>query len=470
MNFFNDAGNTLLLIGSFVGWSALLVLISQLLFRFRPGLRNWPVLWIGLALLALVPLIPVSSLGEMPGIPSVLQEYSDSEHYLFIQASQIHQEIRQSDYLNYVFSILLGGLLLMSLYTCSALLAAMIKIRRITGQASPLDLHHYLSPVQTDYLISKNIHVRITDEKVSAFVSGLFNPVIILPRYCLDLTSQQLTLLVEHEIQHIKKGDCTTILLLRFYTALCCMNPFIRYLESRFIQAMELRCDRAVLKHYPNFGHEYAQTLLLCLKQNPIQKSPVPGIDGHSGSFKSYKQRIQQALSCELSPSWERKHKILLISLAVLLAFLPLNAKSRWLSLSTQWQNETAQLPLKHFRVSSGYSDVSQFRGNKPHQGVDLVAPRGSDVNSILSGQVLVADCETLHKNYGKVVLVEHSDGKQSVYAHLDSISVKKGQWISIGDKVGTLGNTGRTTGPHLHLEVLQQGARINPGLLMAVE
>ena len=83
------------------------------------------------------------------------------------------------------------------------------------------------------------------------------------------------------------------------------------------------------------------------------------------------------------------------------------------------------------------------------------------------SGRVLVADDATLHSNYGKVVLIEHEVQIQSLYAHLDSFSVESGQYIFAGEKLGTVGETGQASGPHLHFEVLKKGKRADPMLYL---
>jgi murein DD-endopeptidase MepM/ murein hydrolase activator NlpD len=65
--------------------------------------------------------------------------------------------------------------------------------------------------------------------------------------------------------------------------------------------------------------------------------------------------------------------------------------------------------------------------------------------------------------HYGKVVIVEHTNGWETRYAHLSSTKVSKGQKVEAGQQIGKLGSTGRSTGPHLHYELLSFGRKINP-------
>lgn len=99
------------------------------------------------------------------------------------------------------------------------------------------------------------------------------------------------------------------------------------------------------------------------------------------------------------------------------------------------------------------------------HSGVDFRAPVGTKIKAVLSGVVeAIGDTDKTCPNasYGKWVLVKHSNGLSSLYAHLDVISVNNGESLITGDKIGYSGNTGYSTGPHLHLTIFAtQGMKI---------
>jgi murein DD-endopeptidase MepM/ murein hydrolase activator NlpD len=99
-------------------------------------------------------------------------------------------------------------------------------------------------------------------------------------------------------------------------------------------------------------------------------------------------------------------------------------------------------------------------QGIHGHNGVDLAATLGTPVVAAATGKVIVAKMGGYNGGYGNMIIMIHDDGIQTVYAHLRSINVSAGQTISQGQQIGELGNTGRSTGPHLHFEV--RGAK-NP-------
>jgi murein DD-endopeptidase MepM/ murein hydrolase activator NlpD len=94
------------------------------------------------------------------------------------------------------------------------------------------------------------------------------------------------------------------------------------------------------------------------------------------------------------------------------------------------------------------------------HAGVDFRGPVGSPVKSTAPGVVIKAGW---NGGYGKLVEVRHENGVTSRYAHLSIILVRAGQKVEAGDILGKLGNTGRSTGPHLHYETRVSGRAIDP-------
>ncbi|MFQ5345585.1 MAG: M23 family metallopeptidase [Mariprofundus sp.] len=99
-----------------------------------------------------------------------------------------------------------------------------------------------------------------------------------------------------------------------------------------------------------------------------------------------------------------------------------------------------------------------------PHSGIDIAAPAGTTIKTPLAGRVLLAADMYLN---GKTVAIGHGNGLVSVYSHMQSIAVAKGDWLETRQKIGEVGATGRATGPHLHWGVRFNNARVNPDSLL---
>jgi murein DD-endopeptidase MepM/ murein hydrolase activator NlpD len=104
-------------------------------------------------------------------------------------------------------------------------------------------------------------------------------------------------------------------------------------------------------------------------------------------------------------------------------------------------------MPVETYRFTSGFGS----RWGSLHAGDDFAAPVGTRVGSLSTGTVVFAGQQS---GYGNKVEIRHWDGTVSWYAHMSSIAVRVGQAVTPGEKVGEVGNTGHSTGPHLHLEV----------------
>ena len=118
--------------------------------------------------------------------------------------------------------------------------------------------------------------------------------------------------------------------------------------------------------------------------------------------------------------------------------------------------------PISGGRLSSGFG-----RRNRPtkgassyHKGIDWATPTGTAVNASCGGTVARAGWGS---GYGYVVYINHPDGRQTRYGHLSKVLVSPGQTVSQGQKIALSGNTGVSTGPHLHFEILINGTQVNP-------
>lgn len=144
-------------------------------------------------------------------------------------------------------------------------------------------------------------------------------------------------------------------------------------------------------------------------------------------------------------------------------------------NMQANWQKDLdrldlipTQLPLSgEFLLTSSFGVRADPMTHLPsmHEGIDFVAPVGTPVLATAPGQVLRAEYSGA---YGNMVEVSHQDGFVTRYAHLKTIFVKPGQFIRREETLGSLGNTGRSTGPHLHYEVLLRGQPMHPAKALA--
>jgi murein DD-endopeptidase MepM/ murein hydrolase activator NlpD len=111
--------------------------------------------------------------------------------------------------------------------------------------------------------------------------------------------------------------------------------------------------------------------------------------------------------------------------------------------------------------LAAPVGDTFGPRGNRFHAGIDLVAPRGAPVAAAAAGRVVFARFAA--GGWGNLVIVAHASGVKTMYAHLATVTVHRNELVAIGSRLGTVGATGRASGPHLHFEVRLRGAAVNP-------
>ncbi len=98
--------------------------------------------------------------------------------------------------------------------------------------------------------------------------------------------------------------------------------------------------------------------------------------------------------------------------------------------------------------------------GRKFHSGIDIGAARGTPVRAPAAGRVSLAGVQS---DYGLTVILDHGRGVKTLYGHLQKVSVSRGQKVQQGQLIGLTGNSGNSSGPHLHYEVIANGKPVNP-------
>lgn len=144
-----------------------------------------------------------------------------------------------------------------------------------------------------------------------------------------------------------------------------------------------------------------------------------------------------------------------------------------------EWKNTTvhfnAALPdsfridLRGFVMPTSNTKITDIFGYRPrrrreHQGLDIKVNRGDTIYAAFDGKVRITAYQ--RRGYGHYVVVRHGNGIETLYAHLSKKLVSANQNVKAGDPIGLGGNTGRSSGPHLHFETLLLGKAIDPALM----
>ncbi|WP_051585770.1 M23 family metallopeptidase [Caldanaerobius polysaccharolyticus] len=129
--------------------------------------------------------------------------------------------------------------------------------------------------------------------------------------------------------------------------------------------------------------------------------------------------------------------------------------------MSTFEQIEKMSAPVKGTITSRYGMRINPItKKSENHTGIDISATQGSDVYAAWSGTVKSVKEDA---NYGTYVVIDHGNGYSTLYAHLKAVSVKTGENVKRGDIIGKVGNSGESTAPHLHFEVLKGGNPVDP-------
>ncbi|MDR2053018.1 MAG: M23 family metallopeptidase [Treponema sp.] len=121
--------------------------------------------------------------------------------------------------------------------------------------------------------------------------------------------------------------------------------------------------------------------------------------------------------------------------------------------------------PLRGYITSRYGYRASPFGGARQfHTGIDIGAAMGTPVRAAMAGRVSTAGYNETSGNY---VVISHHSGYRTLYAHLSVVRVKAGAYVRTGDRIGDVGSTGQSTGPHLHFTVYKNGITVNPTAVM---
>ncbi|MBD8527595.1 M23/M56 family metallopeptidase [Pseudomarimonas arenosa] len=314
----------------------------------------------------------------------------------------------------------------------------------------------------------RGIALRCTAETCSPFSLPRDAGLIVLPSKLLArLNDRQCWLLLRHEAAHLRCHDGLKFALLGWLCTVAWFNPVLWWLSHRIRLASELRCDRLALGARKNMRRAYAEAYLETLRMSAARALPCPAAAFSPHDLGHHKMRISHILSSPGSARKSRRVVALTLALTGAVMLTAVHASSRAepaASADSSSPTTSLQGPIIEGKISSVFGVQRPKLSKTPHRGVDLVAPRGTPVRAAAAGTVRTAELPYQQApRYGNVVIIEHADGWQTLYAHLDRIEVSAGERIAAGQSIGSLGASGQATGPHVHVEVFHHGQRVDP-------
>ena len=270
---------------------------------------------------------------------------------------------------------------------------------------------------------------------------------------------------LEHEAIHVKYRHTYDLLYLQIYTMIFWFNPILKLFRKSLKSVHEFQVDDRVIKN----GTQPSVYLSLILADME-QKSMF-----HSLSYfnnLTIKKRIEMIEKSKSKKSSIARYSFLVIFVtAITLGFKEPEISTTEIAPKPEFKKifktePPSIFPIKEYNSSSITSLFGQ-KARHPrtkvlevHQGIDVEAPRLTPVLATSDGIVVKAKNEG---DWGNLIILDHGNGYQSFYAHLENFNVSNNKAVKKGDVIGYLGNTGLSSGYHLHYEVRKDNIPLNP-------
>ena len=375
------------------------------------------------------------------------------------------------------------------LYLCGVSVAMLrmmmgaIRVRSLVGAARLVAQEDWPGEAtrrEAGLLAAKGVEIRVMSRCVAPFAYGLLRPVIVLPRGALDsFTDCALRLIVRHEAAHLDQRDPARAILMGMIGALLWFDPFVRLIGARVQLAAELRCDARALADDPQNRRVMAKAYLDTLRMTAggLRNLPVTSLADRGPA--AHKQRLLHMLDGDGGARPSKGWRILAATTAVVcisaaggLQFaLASPQEAAGLSSGPSPKRAPAantapparfSTPVIDGKISSRFGETGGIR-RWPHRGTDFKAQVGTAVLATADGVVVAAtDRYVGGERYGTVVVLDHGGGWQSLYAHLSTMDVGVGDRVRVGKQIARSGQSGDTTGPHLHVEMLRNGKPVD--------
>lgn len=352
-----------------------------------------------------------------------------------------------------------------AIYFLLRLVVGRWRVRQIARQAHPLST-------------AETVGVYVSCAAEMPFVwSPLGRPTrsrIVLPDHYFGTFSEaELSQVIAHERAHVARRDDEWGLVMRAIVALFWFSPFSHLTFSRWAQACELQCDASILR---DASHQtraaYAQVLLRALQITANRVRQYPAATFSNDRLRNEKMRITNIMSGNAPLSKRRASKSALIAALTSISLVTGVGFANFASADPDETSGVTRAPSTFGSMVSGRMTApfgktfDPFRdgSTRIHKGVDIAAPIGTVIRAPADG--IIVDATDLYDGkpaYGKVVVLATANDTVTLFSHLDTYSVVAGQQVKKGAPIAAVGNTGKSTGPHVHIETTVDGERVDP-------
>ena len=284
----------------------------------------------------------------------------------------------------------------------------------------------------------------------------------------------ELANILQHEREHIRRLHTLDIIILEILCVFQWFNPFVWLYKHAVREVHEYEADRGVIITGEN-KVSYQQLILQQVFGNQFFQMVHHLID-HS----LIKKRITMLTKKETKKRTLLK-SMMMLPIAGLLVVVFSFTK---VTLSPEGNGQFIQfhapasvpdspfilpLPAKtEYIIAAPFGNMLDpfTKKVRHHSGIDISAPAGTTVYAVQAGKIKKS---AFDDGYGNTITIVHEDGYVTRYAHLDELLVREGQLVDQGTMIGTVGNTGKSTGPHLHFEIQKDGKYLDPLNLISV-
>ncbi|OEK06642.1 M23/M56 family metallopeptidase [Roseivirga misakiensis] len=325
-------------------------------------------------------------------------------------------------------------------------------------------------------LAKKNPSIRHNDTRVILLPElttpfSFFNSIYIYSR---DFDQKENhSEILTHELAHVKQRHSIDVMITELFKAILWFNPFYYWFSKAIRQNHEYLADNEVIRKHKSIS-KYQKLLFEFVKRN--QTSTFSMVSPFNYSFTQKRFIMMTKKNSRSSTIFKTVFTLLAICL-VGMSFTLKPTNNQKLQDTEQDKNQVEIIygksvkpqisPVKleeegtkmilPFGATVGYGTPDMH----DHEGVDFRAKRGTPVYATAAGLVVIASSN--NERYGNFIRIKHNDTYESVYASLEALNVSKGETVSLGQMIGTVGNSIPESNIHLHYEVIKNGAQIDP-------